>query len=92
MNDNENGFLNITGGSSWTDGQTVYAAILYLHNDAEDYENPDFYMANLASGMATEIGGTVNNLGNTFPQPASNKKEPPRSEEECGGTFLQKSG
>ena len=66
LNDNDWGKLDFKGGNGWTDGQTVYGAIVYLHSDGEDFENPDFYMANLASGMATEIGGTVLQLGNTF--------------------------
>ena len=66
LNDNEWGKLDFAGGNGWSDGQTVYAAIVYLHSDAEDFEKPDFYMANLASGTATEVGGTVYQLGNTF--------------------------
>ena len=66
LNDNENGVLEQVGASKWSDGQTVYGAIVYLHSDAEDFENPDFYMANLATGVATDIGGEVAQLGNTF--------------------------
>ena len=66
LNDNENGILNITGASKWSDGQTVYGAIVYLHSDGEDFEKPDFYMANLASGTAADMGGEVSDLGNTF--------------------------
>jgi hypothetical protein len=59
------GAAEIAGGSSWKEGDTVYAAILYLHNDAGDFEKADYYMANTASGTAADAGATISDLGNT---------------------------
>lgn len=53
----------VTGGTSWTDGDTVYAAVLFLHNDNEDFTNPDYYMANYGSVEAADLGAAFNNLG-----------------------------
>ena len=66
LNDNDNGVLKFVGNDTWKDGQTVYAAILYLHSDAEDFDKADYYMANLATGSASNFGGEVSGLGNTF--------------------------
>ena len=55
-----------SGIDSYSDGQTVYAAILFLHDDGQTWTEPDFYMANLADGKATNMGGKVSGLGNTF--------------------------
>ena len=63
------GFAKVSGANTFTDGQTVYAAILYLHNHevGQDITGPvDFYMANLASGAASDLGATIGDLGNTF--------------------------
>lgn len=64
------GIVNVTGAESYTDGQQVYAAILYLHNkenaDGSFTGDIDFYMANLATGEATDAGNSVTELGNTF--------------------------
>ena len=66
----DSGIAKVTGSTSYTEGQNVYAAILYLHNqeDAEgNITGPvDFYMANLASAEASDAGANVANLGNTF--------------------------
>ena len=63
------GFAKVSGANTFTDGQTVYAAILYLHNHevGQDITGPvDFYMANLATGLASDLVATVGELGNTF--------------------------
>lgn len=57
--------FKVTGGAGWADGGSVYAAVLFLHNDDEDFTSPDYYMANYAVGEATDLGGSVFNLGNT---------------------------
>ena len=59
------GAADIAGGGSWKEGDTVYAAILYLHNDAGDFEKADYYMANIASGTAADAGAIISDLGNT---------------------------
>ena len=52
------------GANTWTDGQTVYAAVLFLHSDADsDYSVANFYMGNYGSALAAEMGGTAANLG-----------------------------
>ena len=63
------GFANVVGANTFTEGQNVYAAILYLHNheDGQEITGPvDFYMANLASAKAADAGANVASLGNTF--------------------------
>ena len=66
----DSGVAKVTGDSSYTDGQNVYAAILYLHNHEDSEGNitgpVDYYMANLASGKAADLGANVGDLGNTF--------------------------
>ncbi len=57
--------ITVTGGNSWTDGTSVYAAVLFLHNDDEDFTKPDYYMANYGVGTAADAGGSFINLGNT---------------------------
>ena len=64
------GNADIAGANTWSDGATVYAAILYLHNQEDDAGNftgdQDFYMANVAQGQASNLGAKVTDLGNTF--------------------------
>ena len=59
------GSADIAGGTGWKEGDTVYAAVLYLHNDAGDFTKPDYYMANVTSGTASDAGNIVFELGNT---------------------------
>ena len=66
FSDGFEGYVNVAGASSYADGQKVYAAILYLHEDNIDFDNADFYMANLASAEAADAGAKVADLGNTF--------------------------
>ena len=59
----------VQGGNGWTDGADVYAAILYLHQDVDGDvtpAEPDFYMANIAQGKASNVGANVVELGNSF--------------------------
>ena len=50
-----------------SEGEMVYAAVLFLHSDDKDFDNPDYYMANYALGAeASELGGTFYNLGNSI--------------------------
>ena len=66
----DSGLLNVDGVNTWGEGDTVYAAILYLHNQEDDAGNftgdQDFYMANVAQGKASNAGTKVQDLGNTF--------------------------
>ena len=53
-----------TDGTSYTDGGSVYAAVLFLHSDAKDFANPDFYMANYAlDAEAADTIGSFYDLG-----------------------------
>ena len=61
-----NGSLDIAGSNIGDEGTKAYAAILYLHDDNLTFEKPDFYMANVASGTATDLGASVGNLGNSW--------------------------
>ena len=60
------GVLNVTGGTGWTEGDPVYAAIVYVHSDTQDFENPDFYIANVAAGQATDDSASVLNLASKW--------------------------
>ena len=65
----DTGILNVTGADTWKEGDSVYAAILYLHQDLDGDVipmEPDFYMANVAAGEASNVGTLVGDLGNTF--------------------------
>ena len=55
----------VTGGT-WSEGDPLYAAVLYLHSDEQKFTATDanFYMANYASAVAADAGATVGNLGN----------------------------
>ena len=60
----------VAGGKSWSDGDQVYAAILYLHEDppkdgssAFTKDSANYYMANWATAKAADAGATKNNLG-----------------------------
>ena len=64
---NLNGQVNIVGSDRGADKTPVYAAILYLHQEeTTEFDDVDFYMANYASGIATEMGNSLSNLGNTW--------------------------
>ena len=63
----------VAGGKSWSEGDSVYAAILYLHEDPPTSGSPTFtadsataYMANYAMGTASNAGSAVGNIGNTL--------------------------
>ena len=58
--------LDVAGANTYSDNQKVYAAIIYLHDDAQNFDKAEFYMANLAEGTAAALGGAVADLGNTF--------------------------
>ena len=56
----------VAGANSWTEGDKVYAAILYLHDDTKAFtvDSANAYMANYASAVAADAGGAISNLGN----------------------------
>lgn len=62
-NMNNMGSPTVAGANTWTEGDSVYAAVLFLHSDAGDYANADYYMGNYASATATDMGGSAVNLG-----------------------------
>ena len=54
----------VKGATTWGNGDNIYAAILFLHSDADsDYSVANFYMGNYGSAQATDMGGTALNLG-----------------------------
>ena len=65
--DDFDGVAAVSGGEGWSEGDKVYAAVLFLHNEEGDFANPDYYMANYALGAeAAEAGGAFMNLGNAI--------------------------
>ena len=60
-------YLDTTKG--YGDGDKVYAAVLFLHSDDQDFANPDYYMANYAlAAEAAALGGNFADLGNVINQ------------------------
>lgn len=63
--------LTLTGSNSYTEGTTVYGAVLYLFFDtagsasAENAASASYYIANVASGIAADAGSNVSNLATT---------------------------
>ena len=57
---------DVIGSNIGVEGTRVYAAILYLHDDNLTFEKPDFYMANVATALASDMGGAVSDLGNSW--------------------------
>ena len=56
-----------TGATTWKENDEVYAAILFLHSDTDaQATDPDFYMVNSGSAVATDLGGSLGDLGNTI--------------------------
>ena len=58
--------LDVAGSNIGVEGTRAYAAILYLHDDNLTFENPDFYMANVATALASDMGASVLDLGNSW--------------------------
>ena len=61
-----NSALDVAGSNIGDEGTKAYAAILYLHDDNLTFEKPDFYMANVATALASDMGGAVSDLGNSW--------------------------
>ena len=64
--DPEMAVLDVAGSNIGDEGTKAYAAILYLHDDNLTFEKPDFYMANYASALASDMGANVVNLGSIW--------------------------
>ena len=64
--DTNAGSLNVKGGDTYTENQRVYAAIVYVHSDTGDFNNPDFYIANVAQALATPDSAIIGNLSNNW--------------------------
>lgn len=59
-----NEFMEIAGGASWGEGDTVYGAVIFTHTGADG--KVDYYMVNSASATAADAGATLSDLGNTI--------------------------
>ena len=67
------GNTSVAGGTKWTEGNTVYGAVLFLYSSTKDFtDGVEYYIANTASATATDAGNVVANLGSTIGGGAAN--------------------